>query len=340
MLLVDGVIHGMVTELPYQFQWDADAVTPGAHQLLVRAYDSHGLVSDEQVITVTTSGVTDACAPASSAQISDLQSRMIKATMPAPEPLSLFTNLGYWHLQQQEIPLAINNLERSAAIDPENAQALALLERLYKENGLHSVSPTGEVVSGPTDRGKRIALTFDDGPNPIFTPIILAELAKYDVHSTFFLVGKQVKKYPELALAILANGHELANHSYNHPNLTKLSRDEVISEVLLDRTMIKSVTGRDTYLFRPPGGDIDANVTQELRALDYNIVYWSINAGEYVKYPPAEQAAQILSRVKNGSILLLHDGPVDGTMSFLSILLAELHRRGYEMVTVSELLEK
>ncbi|HEX2951471.1 MAG TPA: hypothetical protein VHV83_18170 [Armatimonadota bacterium] len=104
--------------------------------------------------------------------------------------------------------------------------------------------------------------------------------------------------------------------------------------------MIKDVTGRTTYLFRPPGGNINETVTKELRDLDYNIIYWSINAGEFQNYPPEEQASMILSKVQDGSILLLHNGQVDGTLNILPTLLAELQKRGFTFVTVSELLKE
>ncbi|HEY3416079.1 MAG TPA: polysaccharide deacetylase family protein, partial [Armatimonadota bacterium] len=184
----------------------------------------------------------------------------------------------------------------------------------------------------------RVALTFDDGPNPLYTPSILAELKRYNAHATFFLVGKMVQLYPDLATQIMGEGHELANHTYTHPNITKLSKNEVIAEVLRNRTMIKDVTGVQTYLFRPPGGNIDAAVTRQLRQLDYNIIYWDINAGEFRKFTPEEQAAQILSHVRDGSILLLHNGPIDGTLNILPTLLTQLSRRGYTFMTVSEIM--
>ncbi|HEX2949685.1 MAG TPA: polysaccharide deacetylase family protein [Armatimonadota bacterium] len=337
--LVDNVLSGMASELPYQFSWNADTVASGDHRLTARAYDVRGNIIDEAVITVTSSGGKPTENLETNKVIDSLQQRMVKLTMPTPSPLSLFTNLGMWHLEQKEIPQAIDALEKSAAIDPDNDSVLQTLKRLYKENGLHPISATGEVVRGPATGGRRVALTFDDGPNPMYTPTIISELAQYNAHGTFFLVGKMVKLYPDLALELLANGHELANHTYNHPNLTKLQPKDILREVLLDRALIKDITGRTTYLFRPPGGNIDEMVTRELRDLDYNIIYWSINAGDYHNYSPSEQASLILAKVQDGSVLLLHNGPIDGTMNILPTLLAELSRRGYTFVTVSELMK-
>ena len=234
-----------------------------------------------------------------------------------PQPLSLFTDLGWWHYDLHETTQALAAFEKAAAIDPTADGVLAILAKLYKENGMHAVSTTGEVFHGVADGSKQVALTIDDGPNPLYTPSILNELKKYDAHATFFTVGKMAQQYPDLLLQIVADGHELANHSYTHPNLTTLSRNQIIAEVLRTRAVIKEITGKQTYLFRPPGGDINQFVVDQLRALDYNIIYWSINAGDYHKHPPQEQAQLILSRVTDGSIILLHNGVIDGTLNIL-----------------------
>jgi peptidoglycan/xylan/chitin deacetylase (PgdA/CDA1 family) len=335
---VDGVLRGTVTELPYHFLWDAASTTPGPHRLVVRAYDAHGLLTDEDAINITSAGGKLLEAPDTTNAVAALQARMMALTMPSPALLPLFTSLGMWHLELKEYPQAVSALEKSAALDPTNDKVLQTLGKLYTQSGLHALSTTGEITRGPIGM-KRVAVTFDDGPNPLYTPAIMEELAKYEAHATFFVVGKMVRQYPDLALDLLANGHELANHTYNHPNLTKLSQPEIIREVLLNRSAIKEVTGRDTYLFRPPGGNIDEDVTRQLRALDYNIIYWSINVADFKKSPPPEQAALVLAKVQDGSILLMHNGPIDGTMNILPTILAELHRRGYAIVTVSDLMK-
>ncbi len=338
VLQVDRIMRGMLTEMPYHFIWDADNVLPGEHELRICAYDSRGVVVEEDAITVTTLTGTVQNAPEPTGRARELQQRLIGLIMPSPLPRSLFMQLGWWHRSLGETPQAVAAFEKAAAIDPSTEGVLGALAQLYQANGLHPLSPTNEISCGPADGPKRVALTFDDGPNPLYTPNILSELKRFNAHATFFLVGKMVQQYPELATQILTEGHELANHSYTHPNMTKLKQQEIIAEVLRTRAVIKEVTGQQTYLFRPPGGNIDPFVTKQLRALDYNITYWDINAGEYRKLPPEKQASQIVDRVKPGSILLLHNGLVDGTLNILIPIITELSRRGYTFVTVSELL--
>lgn len=337
---VDGVLRGMVNEMPYHFPWEADAMPPGEHTLCVRAYDQRGTVAAEDTVVVTTVGGKPLPAADTSAQQAKLQQKMLALTMPAPAPQSLFSHLGWWHRDLGETSQAIAAFEKAAAIDPEADDVLESLAKLYRKNGLHPISPTGEVKRAPISGKKRVALTFDDGPNPLYTPGILAELKRHRAHATFFLVGNMVQQYPQLTLDVLAEGHEIANHTYTHPNLTRLAQNEIIAEALRTRAVIKEITGRQTYLFRPPGGNIDSYVTKQLRALDYNIVYWNINAGEYVKLTSADQAQKILSLIDDGSIVLLHNGPVDGTLNILPTLLTELEKRGFTCVTVSDLMEK
>lgn len=337
---VDGVLRGMITELPYHFPWDSDAAAPGEHTLSVRAYDSRGLLLTEDSLTVTTTAGTPVATRPASARAAELGRSMMALTMPTPAPLSLYTQLGGWHHEVNELPQAQAAYEKAAAIDPASDSVLPTLAALYGEVGLHPISANGEVWRGLAGK-KRVALTFDDGPNPLYTPGIMAELKKYGGHATFFLVGKMAQQYPDLVLQLLAEGHELGNHSYTHPNITRLKQNDLIAEVLRTRVLIKDIASRQTYLFRPPGGNIDDATTKQLRALDYNIVYWDVNAGEYKKSAtPEAQTARMLLSIKDGSIVLMHNGPVDGTLSILPGLMAALHAKGYSFVTVSELLKK
>ncbi|MHB9026790.1 MAG: polysaccharide deacetylase family protein [Armatimonadota bacterium] len=337
--LVDRTLRGLTTELPYSFTWDTNTVAAGEHQLTIRAYDYRGSLLETESITVVTAPGQPLSTPEVPARVASLQKRIMTLTMPQPAPSSLFSHLGYWYQDVGELPPALDAFEKAAAIDPSAEGILDVLGILYAKLGMHSLSPSGEVSCAPARPGQlRIALTFDDGPNPLYTPSILTELKRYNARATFFLVGKMVQLYPDLTTQIMGEGHELANHSYTHPNMTKLTKNEIVAEVLRTRTMLKDVTGQQTYLFRPPGGNIDAAVIKQLRQLDYNIIYWDINAGEFRKMTPEEQAAQISSRARDGSILMLHNGPVDGTLTILPTLLAQLNRRGFSFVTVTELM--
>ena len=336
-LHLDGKLRELLTAPPFQFTLDAAMMQPGEHILLARAYNEQGTLLESvsrRVITADGPALLPAVTPG---QATALRARMMALTMPEPERLSLYISMGYWWMEIGEVPQAIDALERAVALNPYNQQVTSTLQDLYRQRGLLELANGGEFKEGPAT-AKRIALTFDDGPNPLYVPAILESLARYQARATFFFVGKMVQRYPGLARDIIANGHEVANHTYSHPNVTTLTSQQLLREVLLCRSAIKDTTGRDTVLFRPPGGNIDAEVVKGLRSLNYQIAYWSINAGEYRKMTAANQTAAILARIRPGSILLLHCGPVDGTMDILPDLLEGIYQRGYSCVTVTELL--
>lgn len=336
---IDGIMRDLLSAPPCRLALNTTLLSPGEHVLLLRAYDIRGKLVDSSTQRIKTKQDIVASSRENSTLQQELRSRIMTITMPEPERLSLYSALGDWLLQAGEIPQAVDSLERAAALDPYNLRISNILQKLYRENSPPQFSASGEFKEGTPSRNE-IALTFDDGPKPIYLPIILSELAQYNARATFFLVGKMVQQHPELARSIIADGHELANHSYSHPNVTKLNSAQLMREVLLCRSAIKDATGRDTQLFRPPGGNIDAAVVKQLRTYNYQIAYWSLNAGEYRKMSATAQANALLERIRPGSIVLLHCGPVDGTMEILPELLAGIAKRGLRCVTVSQLMRE
>ncbi len=331
---VDDVLRGYITSSPYQFNWNADMALPGKHELMVRAMDGNEkIIAEDKVVVDTTRQLADK----NEERIDRINNEMMLATVPTPAPASFYALMGQWYRDAGHHEGALAAYEKAAAIDPACDHVIDKLAELYRMNGLHNLAYSGEIFRGPAINKKMVALTFDDGPNT-YTPIVLADLQRFNARATFFVVGKKCQENPDMLKDILAQGHELANHTYTHPNLTKLDMTGVISEILRNRRAIQEITGVNTYLARPPGGQIDAAVVRQLRKLDYNIVYWDINAGDFKKFPPGEQTAKILSRVENGSIILLHSGPVDGTTNILAKLLQGLNEKGYTCVTVTELM--
>ncbi|MBI2297631.1 MAG: polysaccharide deacetylase family protein [Armatimonadetes bacterium] len=186
-------------------------------------------------------------------------------------------------------------------------------------------------------RKKQIALTFDDGPHPAFTPKLLALLAKYKVKATFFVVGEMCERHPELVRAELAAGHVIANHTYHHVNLVKIPATQVAAEISACGEVVQSITGRAPHLFRPPGGDYNDRVAEVSEALGYTICLWTDDPGDYANPPAAKLAADTRRWARNGGIILLHDGP-PVTLKILPKLITDLRRRGFEFVTIDQML--
>ena len=185
-------------------------------------------------------------------------------------------------------------------------------------------------------RKQRIALTFDDGPHPMYTLQLLDILRRTHTPATFFVVGKQVEKNPTLVQLEVAEGHEIGNHTYDHVNLTLIPPELIGYELDQCDAELKKVTGSSARFFRPPGGDYNGDVVREASKRGYITTLWTNDPGDFTK-PPAEVILKrTLDHLENGAIILMHDG-IPQTMQILPALIAEAHRRGYVFVTMSQL---
>ena len=182
----------------------------------------------------------------------------------------------------------------------------------------------------------RVAFTFDDGPHPFYTQKILEILRDNQIPATFFLVGKQVAKYPELTWQIAIEEHEVANHSYHHPNVSRLTKQELKKEIRKTELLIESITHKKLHFFRPPGGNYNSAVIKTVEDMGYTMALWSVLPGDH-KHPPASAIEnRVLSKIQYEAIVLLHSG-VDSTLQALPNLIHELKERGYKFVTLSQL---
>lgn len=197
------------------------------------------------------------------------------------------------------------------------------------------------VYSSRINSQNKIALTFDDGPHPVYTPLILDILASYDVKATFFMIGENVQRYPELVAEIQWAGHEIGNHTYLHANLKESTPQKIREEILEAENVLWQIGEQKTKILRPPGGLYDEDVCQAARALDYDIILWTIDTLDWAHTPSAEIARKVLTNVRSGDIILCHDfvgGAPSPTPEALRQFIPELLQRGYEFVTVSDLI--
>ncbi|MGW2288692.1 polysaccharide deacetylase family protein [Streptomyces phaeochromogenes] len=180
---------------------------------------------------------------------------------------------------------------------------------------------------------KCIALTFDDGPATPHTATLLKYLAEYDARVTFFTVGQNVAAHPELVRAEARAGHEIGNHSWNHPDLTRLTPGEIRSQLTRTNAAIKAATGKEPTLFRPPYGAIDGKVRS---ATTLSPVLWDVDTEDW-KHPDASRVAQsVISTVARNEVVLIHDIHPTSVEAVAEIL-RTLTDRGYHFVTVSHL---
>ncbi|MFF0015944.1 polysaccharide deacetylase family protein [Streptomyces sp. NPDC005374] len=216
-----------------------------------------------------------------------------------------------------------------------------------------SVSPSGSLDLGATatptpavpthtasgdddtdcEQVKCVALTFDDGPSAAYTGTLLTYLAQYDARATFFTVGQNVVAHPELVRAEARAGSEVGNHSWSHPDLTKLTAEEVAYQLNRTSAAIKAATGQAPTLFRPPYGAVDSTVRHATRL---SPVLWTLDTEDW-KYPDASKVAQsVISKVKRNDVVLMHDIHPTSVAAVPQIL-RTLSAQGYHFVTVSHL---
>jgi peptidoglycan/xylan/chitin deacetylase (PgdA/CDA1 family) len=185
---------------------------------------------------------------------------------------------------------------------------------------------------------RRLALTFDDGPDPDHTPRVLDTLAALELKATFFVVGKQVDAHPDLVERIVREGHELGNHTYHHRYLPLTRSRTVLDELARTDAAIARVTGGAVpRLARPPYGGRSPRNVRAFAAAGKQLVLWDVNSFDWKGKPPADIAARVLSRARPGSIVLLHD-VCPHTPEAVRMIAEGLRGQAFELDTVSNVL--
>jgi peptidoglycan-N-acetylglucosamine deacetylase len=181
-------------------------------------------------------------------------------------------------------------------------------------------------------------MTFDDGPSGTLTPKLLDLAAKYHIKLTFFLIGENAARNPKLVQRELAEGHEIGNHSYTHPDLAKMSDGAVRSEIQKTQDAITNASGYTPILMRPPYGAMSARqrlwVSHEF---GFKIILWEVDPLDWKNPGPDVVASRIISAVRPGYIILSHDIHA-GTVAAMPKVFETLLAKGYKFVTVSELI--
>jgi len=205
---------------------------------------------------------------------------------------------------------------------------------------VESFAEDAKVYKKSLGSSKKIALTFDDGPHPRLTPKILALLDEYDVRATFFVIGENVKNYSEAMRMLSETDHEIGNHTFSHRILKGISLDDIEREVSSCNQLLQENFGINVSLLRPPQGRFDSSLQGLLGDMGYDIILWNIDTRDWEHTPASNIAKNVLGNVSGGDIILMHDYIAGNspTCDALRIIIPELLERGYEFVTVSELL--
>lgn len=193
-----------------------------------------------------------------------------------------------------------------------------------------------------TDQKKRVALTFDDGPDDIITVKVLDILKKEHVHASFFVVGRLVKHNSQIFKRIVKEGHLVAIHAWTHPDLTKLTSDEIKSQLHQTSSIIHQYSGKKPLLFRPPYGALNEKVKQVVQNEGLTTIQWNIDTKDWQGPSPTRIVGRISSQIVPGSIILQHSAGgtrrLESTVDALPEIIRLLKQQGYQIVTLDELL--
>lgn len=239
--------------------------------------------------------------------------------------------------------------EDNNGIEKENNNQLAIQEedndtlQLQKENNNKVVKLTSKPVFNGSKNKKQIALTFDDGPDAHFTLEILDILKENDVSATFFVLGCNAEKYPKVLKRIKDEEHDIGNHSWSHKSFKKLSEEQIKNEIKETEKIIESVNESYLPLFRLPYGASNEKVGKMIHSLGYYDVRWSVDTEDWSGITPSEIMKRVEKQLYPGGIILMHCSgrrqSIENSVKTLPEIIKYVKGKGYEFVTISQLLE-
>lgn len=213
----------------------------------------------------------------------------------------------------------------------------------YSEHSSYTESLTQEytnVYRYKRNSNNHIALTFDDGPHPVYTEKILDILKKYNIKATFFMIGENVINYTSTALRVKEEGHEIGNHTVKHLSAKKSSPVELEADMLKCSQIINDMLNYKTVIMRPPEGALVDAVLSACDRLDCSIILWNVDTRDWAHTSPKNIFKNVIENTDSGDIILMHDYISKGspTPEALELIIPKLLDSGYVFVTVSELI--
>jgi peptidoglycan-N-acetylglucosamine deacetylase len=201
---------------------------------------------------------------------------------------------------------------------------------------------TGHVFWDIPVEEKLVAFTFDDGPDPTYTPQILDALKKYKAKATFFVIGEEAERYPEIVKRQAAEGHEIGNHTYRHHFRDGYSPAMLKKELAKNSEIIESLTGTSPTLFRPIAGYYDKEIVDTAIKGGYNVILWSWHqeTRDWSRPGAAKITQNVISDTRPGDVIIFHDAGGDRSQTVKAVedILEILYKNGYQCTTVSDLL--
>lgn len=229
---------------------------------------------------------------------------------------------------------------KSLAAEADVLQDNPLAKRLNRPSSMPSTPPAGARISYSQVNITQpvVAMTFDDGPHPSLTPKLLDILKERNVKCTFFLIGQNVKMYPKIVQRIIAEGHEIGNHTYTHCSLTSRSDDQIRSELKQSEAALMTAANYRPQLIRPPYGAINTRIKQLMFSeFGYSTIMWSVDPQDWRRPGVSVVTSRLVNGAHPGAIMLAHDIHPP-TIQAVPAMFDQLLAKGYQFVTVSQLM--
>lgn len=334
---ISGGLYSATTNYaPFAQDCNTTRLPNGLHTLKMTAYSAGGRIVREWTRTVN---IANQNAPRSRSlteqQAAQAHDRLLALLTPRPSRKAAHFALAERATARGDGETALRHIEAVVAIDPTFRNARASLRRYN-----HAVLGPRNGIWRANTAKKLIALTFDDGPNPQRTPLLLDALQSAGAKATFFVVGLRVEQTPKLLGRMVREGHEVANHTYSHQNLALLTPASMERELCRTSVLIREATGIRPRFYRPPGGNFDHRVRDAAEAMGMSGAYWTVAATKHEEAASARMLTQyVLAQAKPGAIILLHNAP-DVTVKAVPGIVRGLRARGYELVTMTELVRR
>ena len=338
----DGQLIGMVNAAPLIQLWHTTAVGNGWHTVRTDLLGAGGDVisTSSRRVSVLNDNVNAAASDAGLASDGNLETRVWNALRLRPSRKVAEWTLANLLDKQGDHASAGAHRTVAAALDANYKDARRAAQSVFggATASLRAVSraePQGLSVGSASRR--QVALTFDDGPNPLKTPALLDALDKADAPATFFVVGSRAEAAPDLVRRMAARGDDVEDHSYTHPNMAQSPPAVAEAEILRASVVIRALSGRQPRFFRPPGGNRNPVVYHLSHQYGQTVALWTVDALHFEESgSPQSLISYVMAHIQPGCIVLMHNG-MDTTTAAVPSLIAALRAKGYEPVTLTQM---
>lgn len=239
--------------------------------------------------------------------------------------LIIFLRRWVHHAQLESVPVIVPPAVAAADVIAPPAGVIA--RRMLRD--------VADLISPPR-RPRLAVLTFDDGPFPVTTPLLLAQLQALHVPAVLFLIGRDAQEQPAITLRVVGATLELGNHTQTHPKMSSLGAHDQEREIVAATETISALTGQPVRYFRPPHGDYNATTIEVARRLGDTVVLWNVDPGDWRAVTPEQIADHVIRHARSPAVILLHNGKA-ATIEALPRIVREYRDAGFEFVTISQL---